>query len=312
MATNTGIPYEVLTQQIFQEILEQDSVRNVDVKQNVVLQGKTTSHQIDVYWKFEVGGIQYSAAVQTKDWSVPVNQGELIKFRGVLEDLPGQPRGIVVTRSGYQEGAATYARRHGILLYELAQEPDPPSEPITITDVGFAHIRIAGVTPEMQFIMETTVFKPVFSNLLFICDHSWLEEVRRRSGDDVVDEIASKRITALPRDVLLYDEAGTQIGTLRDLYARFAWDVGKEGCAPQEIKHTFEQPTFLQVPRYPVPRIKVVSLSVTLEVQKSFRRFISATNFVVFVLKSLDNGTVKRFHGPREALPKPERGIRDS
>jgi hypothetical protein len=44
MASNTGISYERLCQEIFQEILSQDFVRTIDVRHNVTLQGKTTTH----------------------------------------------------------------------------------------------------------------------------------------------------------------------------------------------------------------------------------------------------------------------------
>jgi restriction endonuclease Mrr len=121
MKDNPGNPYEELSQIVFQSILSQGDLPNVAVQHNVTLRGKHTNHQIDVYWKFEVGGIQYETIVQAKDWKNPVNQGELLKFKGVLDDLPGQPKGIFVTRTGYQSGAKEWAFAHGILLYELKE-----------------------------------------------------------------------------------------------------------------------------------------------------------------------------------------------
>src|ERR1039458_4298024 len=97
---NTGIPYEILTKMIFEDIVNQKSVETIQVRHNVLLTGKTLTHQIDVYWEFVVGGISYRTVVQAKDWATPVNQGELLKFKAVLDDLPGQPRGVFVTRTG--------------------------------------------------------------------------------------------------------------------------------------------------------------------------------------------------------------------
>jgi hypothetical protein len=110
----TGKSYEVLTQAIFQLILDQEEegVSNVRVKHNVKLKGKTATHQIDVYWKFERAGQTYETIVQAKGLSSPVEQGELFKFHCVIADLPGQPKGIFVTRSGYQSGAEKYAKRN--------------------------------------------------------------------------------------------------------------------------------------------------------------------------------------------------------
>lgn len=110
MSNRTGRPYEKLTQQIFAEVLHRDEVRSIEVKHDVILAGKTTDHQIDVYWEFEQGGIRYITVVQAKDWTTrAVEQGELLKFKAVLDDLAHQPRGVFVTRTGYQEGALAFA-----------------------------------------------------------------------------------------------------------------------------------------------------------------------------------------------------------
>ena len=74
--SNTGISYELITQQIFQEILDQDSVRTIEVKHNVTIQGKTLTHQIDVFWDFDLGGIRYITVVQAKDWSTTCRPGK--------------------------------------------------------------------------------------------------------------------------------------------------------------------------------------------------------------------------------------------
>ena len=67
MSKNTGIAYEIVTQQIFQSLLNQTEVKNIRVEQNVKLQGKSTRHQIDVYWEYQLAGIVYRTVVQTND-----------------------------------------------------------------------------------------------------------------------------------------------------------------------------------------------------------------------------------------------------
>ena len=54
---NTGIAYERLVQEIYTQILKQENVKNIEVKHNVIIKGKTVNHQIDVYWEFEMAGI---------------------------------------------------------------------------------------------------------------------------------------------------------------------------------------------------------------------------------------------------------------
>src|SRR5271165_3868763 len=105
--------YELLVREIFQHLFSQDFVPNVVVEHDVVKQGLRTAHQIDVYWEFELGGIVYRTVVQAKNWAKAVDQGELLKFQSVLSDLPEQPRGIIVTARGYQEGALEVASKCG-------------------------------------------------------------------------------------------------------------------------------------------------------------------------------------------------------
>jgi hypothetical protein len=91
---NTGIPYEKLVQGIFQAIHNQEEVATITVEQNKTVQGKISTHQIDVYWKFQTGGIEHEVIVQAKDWRSAVKQGDLFHFKSVLDDLPNQPRGF--------------------------------------------------------------------------------------------------------------------------------------------------------------------------------------------------------------------------
>lgn len=125
MTKNTGTSYEVLTQEVFTRLhAQQGLVTNVE--RNVSLDGKApgTRHQIDVTFTFEAGGVSYRTIVQCKDWGAPVKQEQVFAFKQVLEEIPGQPRGIIVARSGFQDGAKKFAAHHGILLYELREPKD--------------------------------------------------------------------------------------------------------------------------------------------------------------------------------------------
>jgi hypothetical protein len=126
VAKNSGKPYEKLTQKVFQAILDQENdVETVTVEHDVTLPGITAnSHQIDVLWRFKRGGIEHFVIVQCKDHASSVDQGELFKFKTVLGDIAGQPRGVFVARSGFQEGARDFSEAHGIMLYELREPLD--------------------------------------------------------------------------------------------------------------------------------------------------------------------------------------------
>jgi len=120
---NTGKPYEALTEAVFTRLLAQQKL--VDLARDTKIAGKSgTSHQIDVSFSFDVAGTRYLTIIQCKDWASAVKQEQVLAFHGVLGDIAGQPRGIMVSRSGFQEGARTFADHHGIQLYELREPKD--------------------------------------------------------------------------------------------------------------------------------------------------------------------------------------------
>lgn len=136
---NTGKSFEQIVQEIYQAFLDFDTqekaFRRIDVEHNVVVHGKSgTTHQVDVYWKFALCGQIYETIVEVKDWKTPVKQEQLHSFKAVLDDIPGFPSGIFVSRSGFQEGAMKYASAHGIKLIQIIEDCEAPSLRIHISD----------------------------------------------------------------------------------------------------------------------------------------------------------------------------------
>lgn len=97
----TGIDYELIVKAIYEALLKQDNVNNLDIRHNTIIKGKGTSHQIDVYWKFRAGGVDYETIVQVKKEKNRVSQGDILLFSGVVNDIPGKPKGIFIARSGF-------------------------------------------------------------------------------------------------------------------------------------------------------------------------------------------------------------------
>lgn len=127
MKKNTGKQYEKLVQHIYQQIVNSDTNRDIEtinVQHNINLKGKTTSHQIDVYWKFLFGREVFSTIIQAKDWSSKVPKKEMLAFQQILEDLPSGTKGIFIAKNGFQSGAIEVAQANGISLYTLRATKD--------------------------------------------------------------------------------------------------------------------------------------------------------------------------------------------
>ena len=288
MAAMKSRDYEVLIQEIFQQLLNQ-TVPNIPVEHDVVKQGTKTKHQIDVYWEFTLGGITYRTIVQAKDWAKAVDQGELLRFDSVVHDLPGQPRGIMVTTQGYQEGALEFARSCGILVYEL-REKAPAGHVLYYT--GFMRYVIEGYRKTASgqpigLLVETTMVNPECSNLRFELDSAWV-----RKGGTVP---LTSQPQALPHELEFYDAEQRLLRTLREVYQDLAKTLYARGETSARESYYFDSPTFLKLPSTS-SLVKTTSLSVDMTLKIERREELwKSPNVAIFILRNLDDGTTLEF-----------------
>ena len=277
MDRNTGEPYEHLTKHIFDQLVNQDEVNTVELQHNVKLQGKTTTHQIDVYWEFDRGGIKYVTIVQAKDWQQAVKQEQLFAFKGVLEDLPFQATGIFVTRTGYQKGARNYARGNGILLYEL-REP---------TEVDWEG-KVKTIVIRLEFFSRES------SDINFVHDKEWVAEERHKRGISE-DEPLKLCITGRTDETLIYDEGGQKITTLEDIINSFVLPSSEEISSVKK-KHSFSEPAFIHTGIEKFPKLKIKALEATISVSKDVEKIrLNGEDIVGFILKNTLEGSQHTF-----------------
>lgn len=115
---NPNIEYEKFTQEIYQELMSAHGI-TTNVEHNVKLTGKSgQKHQIDVYWEYEIAGVQHKIAIECKNYNRKLSVDKVNAFRGLLADLT-DVNGIMITQKGYQTGAKKVADSCGIYLKEL-------------------------------------------------------------------------------------------------------------------------------------------------------------------------------------------------
>lgn len=273
MAQNTGKPYELLVQQILDQILNESNTNNIKVNHNISLQGKDATHQIDLYWEFEIGGIKYSTVVEVKDLIKPVDQGKLFQFKCVLDDLPGQPRGIFVTRTGYQEGAREYAKKNGILLYELREPTDQDWDDRIKT-----------------FNIEINLYNPKFDNIKLIQDTECnIQELKRLN---IPHSEASKISIEVSDNLKFYDESGAEITTAFILFNSLV-PKGFNELQPTKVTYRFDRPTFIKTSN-PQVRMWINSLEITISKTLETKTIIlKGEDFVQYVLKNISDGNIR-------------------
>jgi hypothetical protein len=102
------------------ERIARDLVPHAMITWNDHLPGQISEidRQIDVSIRWSDANQQYLTIVQAKDWGTPADLVAVGEFASVVEDV-GATRGVMVCRSGFTQGARTYARNKGIGLYNL-------------------------------------------------------------------------------------------------------------------------------------------------------------------------------------------------
>lgn len=235
---NTGVSYESLTQGFFQAILDQDSVKNVRVERNVKLGGRSTVHQVDVFWSFEVAGVAYHTVVQCKDWNSRVKQEQVLAFSAVLDDIPGQPRGILVSKDGFQSGAESVAKAHGIALYRLREADE---------DYWAGRIKKIGVT--MNLVV------PAIGDVRLGFDSEWLKMRKEALGLEAV----ALEYSGNAGEMELVDDSGAPVGTIANVLLEALPKDGKPH--PLERREvTFAAPTYLLVPACQLSPLKLLGI----------------------------------------------------
>jgi hypothetical protein len=240
---NTGKPYESLTQRVFERLLAQAEVVT-NVERDVVVEGRSTSHQLDVTFVFTVGPATYRTIVQCKDWRSAVKQEQVLAFHSVLTDIPGQPRGIMVSRSGFQEGARKVAEHHGIKLYELREPRDEDWDGRVRTIVLTVHVT-----------------SPSFDEVNLVADEDAVRKDAAVLGVGSVAVAYSGHPAGMP---LTYAS-----GAPYDLGAILNSLVPVDLVGSVRIRHEFEEPVFAEIPGSPIPRVAIKAVEALVSVHKA-------------------------------------------
>lgn len=146
--------YEKFTQEVYENLSHPIGLKTKKIKHNIKLTGRSgQSHQIDVYWIYELNEKEYKVAIECKNYNKNVPIGTVRNFFGVIYDLENVA-GIMVTKKGYQEGAKKYASYYGINLIEL-RTPNKGE----------------AIIGEMQLTSNTNIRRR-----LFLVDNEWIKE----------------------------------------------------------------------------------------------------------------------------------------
>lgn len=276
---NTGKPYEDLVERMFQELLKQGAVKTIELKRNVRIEGASTTHEIDIYWSFEIGGITYVTIVQAKDEQCSISQGKVLQFKAILDDISRQPRGIFVSRHGFQSGAINVAKQHGIVLYEFREPTDK--------DWDGAIRRIS---------IDMVGFMPDYKLKTFLFDENWIREKLQGTQIPKGTQIQFKW-DGLDIEMLLYDTQFKPFTNLNEFIFSTIVPKKMEALGPVQTIYKFQVPVYSKIQNPYLEFVKLQAIDLTYTISKHSHTInIDASDFVGFILTNVIENTTVRFN----------------
>ena len=279
MAKNTGVEYEVLVKEIFEQILKYNlaNLKTLKIEHDVYIKGNLGTHQIDVYWEFEFNGIKYKTVVQAKDWNSNVPQEKILAFNQILQDIPGQPRGIFITKTGYQKGAREIAEKLNIVLYELRKPTDKDWE---------------GKMRDLKIILHGICSHLISCTPIF--DKEYLEEY--------YPDLKNRYFVCNPIESNIVDFNGQKQCSFMDLLNKLM-KVNVGFNEETEVEKMFDEPLYLLTEKN--DKFKVKGLIIKYIVRKIDNEInIKGNNMVGFILCNVLDKTEQRISPQKELIDK--------
>lgn len=228
--------HELVSKAIFEALLSQSNAENLEVRHNVCLKGLKTRHQIDVFWKFRMGGIDHTVIAQVKKKRERAKKSDLLLFHSILLDIPGQPRGVFVSEHGYQKGAPEVAVSAGITPFIIRELEKTPPEPIRIT-----HLSVVILTQRPDIVaLEFVILQPSVKHVQIALDELWVAQHPEAQP-------GNWRTTATVNIAQFLDAVGnkrTSMQTLVQDRIREFWQEGQTGLSV-ELSVEFPDPTYM-------------------------------------------------------------------
>lgn len=162
---NANIQYELFVKEIYEYLHQAEGVNNIQIQHNTNLKGISgCHHQIDVYWKFEIAGVEYQVAIECKNYRQKVSIGKIRDFNSALEDI-GNINGIFVAKNGFQRGAKEFAKQKKIKLVEMRQPNDDDWKGRMRNlhfklNAYFKHVKARDIKLDEEWLKNQNLLKP--------------------------------------------------------------------------------------------------------------------------------------------------------
>ena len=97
-----------------------DKLKSIDVRHNQNIKAHDSTYQIDVIAKFEALGADFIVLIECKKHNSPIPRTYVQLLHDNIRSI-GAHKGMLFATTGFQSGAITYAKEHGIALIKISE-----------------------------------------------------------------------------------------------------------------------------------------------------------------------------------------------
>lgn len=97
---------------------ERDNLHSFKIEHNRRVAAHDGIFQIDIMASFVALGVRMTIICECKQYKRPVERSKIVELQGKIQSI-GANKGILLSTSGFQDGAIQYAKAHGISLIRV-------------------------------------------------------------------------------------------------------------------------------------------------------------------------------------------------
>jgi len=264
MAEMTSSDYEALAEYVVTALTAGALVTTIKLERDVRVQGKATTHQIDVLWEFQDGEHQCTVLFECRSYKRRLTQGAVLGWRGVVQDIAsmrGDCEGVMLTSTGYQSGARDVADTYGIVILELRAPTDKD---------------LAGRVQEIHFS--------------FVARVPFVRDVHVEA-DEIFGDLGNHQVAGLSTEILLVHADGRTEPLTDVLLAGELSPPGSVTGRPHPVLRRFTTPPSLVVEGQRLMTVRAIRANVGETVGEPQNSVIGGREQLTWMLKNALNGT---------------------
>lgn len=112
------VEFEKYCMNILKSYADKEALKEFSIVHDKKISTSDGDYQIDIYCEFVAIGVKFKVLAECKKYKYPIEREKVAVLADKVHSI-GAQKGILISTSGFQSGAAKYAKAHGIALIQI-------------------------------------------------------------------------------------------------------------------------------------------------------------------------------------------------